>query len=136
MTRFFYPAIVYKGADNHGYDITFLDVPVNSTGATWTECLLNGTEALAFFVDTELGDGQEIPKPTAWEMRHSKIDRDIQHGLVDVVPIPVDVPGKSVRVSVSLDEGLLRRIDSVAGHYGRSQFLANAARLLLSSGRQ
>jgi metal-responsive CopG/Arc/MetJ family transcriptional regulator len=44
--------------------------------------------------------------------------------------IAVEVPGKALRVNISLDEGLLARIDKAAERAGqtRSGFLASAAR--------
>ena len=44
--------------------------------------------------------------------------------------IGVEVPGKAQRVNISLDEGLLARIDKAAASAGqtRSGFLASAAR--------
>lgn len=50
-----------------------------------------------------------------------------------VLLIPVALPGKAVKVTITLDEGLLERIDRAAagGAGGRSGFLAEGARSLL-----
>jgi predicted RNase H-like HicB family nuclease len=43
--------------------------------------------------------------------------------------IPVEIPGKSVKISISIDEALLRRIDRAAADEGttRSAYFATAA---------
>jgi hypothetical protein len=54
--------------------------------------------------------------------------------IVATALIPVELPGKAVRVQVTMDEALLHRIDSAASAEGftRSGFLAQAARERLS----
>jgi len=51
--------------------------------------------------------------------------------------LPVDVPGKSKRINITLDEALVERVDTAASHEGmtRSGYLAQAAREKLQRGR-
>ncbi|MCJ2060663.1 type II toxin-antitoxin system HicB family antitoxin [Methylobacterium sp. J-048] len=52
-----------------------------------------------------------------------------------VALIQVELPGRAVRVNISMEEGLLRRIDRAAEATGesRSAFLAQAAKARLSA---
>ena len=56
-----------------------------------------------------------------------------------LLAVDVEPPTQAVRLNISLEEGLLKRIDAAAGHRGmtRSGFLAEGARRLLqaSAGR-
>jgi predicted RNase H-like HicB family nuclease len=131
----FYPALVHKdrGSD---FGISFPDFPgCVSAGASWDECLAMGMEALALAVDSMAEDGEQIPTPTP--LQHARAaalaDRDLRRGLVDVVPLPVYIPGRVIRLSVSMNEDLVRRIDAAAGTHGRSRFLAEAARARLAT---
>jgi hypothetical protein len=49
--------------------------------------------------------------------------------------VPVETAGRSLRVNVSLDEGLLARIDDVSKRTGlsRSSLLARGARMLIAT---
>lgn len=49
--------------------------------------------------------------------------------------VPVEVAGRALRVNVSLDEGLLARIDDVSKRTGlsRSALLARGARMLIAT---
>lgn len=49
--------------------------------------------------------------------------------------MPVEAAGRALRVNVSLDEGLLMRIDDVSERTGlsRSALLARGARLLIAT---
>ena len=71
--------------------------------------------------------GDPIPDP-------SEIDAvEAEDGSVEVARILVrgKRPGRSVRVQISMEEALLKRIDRVASN--RSAFLANAARAALAA---
>lgn len=55
---------------------------------------------------------------------------DEDDGIALLVVIPFEMPGKSVRLNISMDENLLAMIDAAATSSGlsRSAFLAEAAR--------
>jgi len=132
VERHFYPALVHKGKDGT-YGISFIDLPVTSLGDSWQDCLVNGIEAAALYVDMVAENGGDIPAPTPWDGIDAKIGAKDRVGLLSAVPMPIDLPSRSKRISVSIDQGLLLRIDRLVGEGGRSQFLANAARQQIAS---
>ena len=70
--------------------------------------------------------GETIPEPVAIDA--VEVDPEVDE--VARVLVPVDRPGRAVRVQLSIDEGLLARIDRVAPN--RSRFLSDAARAALA----
>ncbi|GGA55215.1 type II toxin-antitoxin system HicB family antitoxin [Sphingomonas psychrolutea] len=126
MTAVYYPAIIERGP--HGYGVFFPDLPgCVSAGDTLQDAARNAEEALDLHLSGLAEDGIAFPVP----------------GDLDAIPPDPDVieaarmlvrgeqPGRSVRVQVSIDEGLLARIDRVAPN--RSGFLADAARVALAA---
>ena len=121
--RRYYPAVVDREGDIYG--ISFPDFPgCVSSGATPEEAIEGGREALAGHVDLMIRDGDAIPDPTPLEAISYEEDEDV----ICVTMIPVELPGRAVRVNRSLDEGLLAEIDAIAGKGRRSAFLAEAAK--------
>jgi predicted RNase H-like HicB family nuclease len=136
MTTKFYPALIHKDRASD-YGISFHDFPgCISAGATLQECLAMGAEALAFHIEGMIEDGDSIPAPTelAAVERAARKDRELARGLVAVQMVPANLPGRVIRLSVSMDEELVKRIDAVSGTHGRSRFLADAARARLGQG--
>jgi len=88
---------------------------------------LNAEEALGGHLAVMAQYGDPIPEPSAIDA--IGVDAEID----EVVRILVrgQRPGRAVRVQVSIDEGLLARIDRIAGN--RSGFLAEAAREKLAA---
>jgi predicted RNase H-like HicB family nuclease len=102
------------------------DLPgATASGATEREVLQNIAEIAADHVRDLVEDGHEVPAARS----NDEIERDPDVHEVGRVAIPVDVPGKSVKISLSIDEALLKRIDRAANKAGmtRSGFLAAAA---------
>ena len=134
--RRYYPATVDREtADRPGqglvvaYGIAFPDFPgCVSAGASAEEAIEAGHEALAGHVALMVADGDPIPDPTPLERVTWEEDEDV----VCVTLVPVSLPGRAVRLNISLDEGLLDEIDAVAGRGKRSAFLAAAARAELA----
>lgn len=125
MATVYYPAIIERGVDSFG--VYFPDLPgCVSAGRTVQEAALGAEEALNGHLSVSAEFGDAIPEP-------SDLD-DIQaaEGSDEVGRILVrgDRPGKAVRVQLSIDEGLLARIDRVAKN--RSRFMADAARAALA----
>jgi len=117
-----YPAIIEKDA-NSDYGISFPDFPgCVSAGATAEEAIAMGGEALAGHIAIMAKDGDPIPDPTRLEA----VDLDPEVRVVCLTLIPAIIPGKVVRINVTLDEALLEEIDTIARN--RSGFLADAAR--------
>ena len=136
MATKFYPALIHKDRTSD-YGISFHDFPgCISAGATVQECLAMGAEALAFHIEGMTEDGNDIPEPSdlAVAERAARKDRDLAKGLFAVQMVPASLPGRVIRLSVSMDEELVKRIDAVTGTHGRSRFLADAAKDRLGKG--
>lgn len=126
MATVHYPAIVERGPD--GFGVYFPDLPgCVSAGRTMQEAALGAEEALTGHLAVMAEHGDPIPDP-------SEIDAiEAEEGSIEVARILVrgERPGKAVRVQISMEEGLLARIDRVAGN--RSRFLAEAAAAKLAA---
>jgi predicted RNase H-like HicB family nuclease len=113
------------------YGISFPDFPgCVSGGRSLDETLARGQEALAFHVGGMIEDGDALPLPrTLEELKKDPVFAEDSEGAA-VVAVPVELPGRAVRVNVSLEESLLESIDRAAKAAGqsRSAFLAEAAR--------
>jgi predicted RNase H-like HicB family nuclease len=113
------------------FGISFPDFPgVVSTGRSEEEVLRKGSEALTFHVAGMAADGDPLPvMRSPAELRKDKgfvaASKDATRALV-----PFEMPGKSVRLNITMDENLLSAVDHAAEAAGqsRSAFLAEAAR--------
>ena len=131
MTLRFYPAIIEAVADG-GFGASFPDLPgCISAGATVQEAATYAAEALALHLAGLVEDKETVPAPSA-------PDAPLPDWLAEASPlvrvlVPVDVPGRSLRVNITLDEGLLSRLDVAAAAEGasRSGFIAAAVRRAL-----
>lgn len=127
-------ALVHEG--DRAFGISFPDFPgCISGGDTIDDAIRRGREALAFHVEGMVEDGDDLPVPrTLTDLRKDPEFREDAEGAV-IVSVPIDLPGKAVRVNISMDERLLDSVDRAAAASGqsRSAFLAAAARALISS---
>jgi predicted RNase H-like HicB family nuclease len=118
--------------EDHGrYGISFPDFPgCVSGGATLDEALVRGAEALTFHVRGMVADGDPLPVLRTLEQMRGDPDFIADSRGAAIAVVQVDLPGKAVRVNVSIDEHLLDAIDRAARAAGqsRSAFLADAAR--------
>ena len=117
---------------NGAYGISFPDFPgCVSGGRSLDEVLARGTETLAFHVAGMVEDGD--PLPVLRTLEQLKTDPAFVEASEDaaIAVVQVELPGKVVRVNVSIDEHLLDAIDRAARSAGqsRSAFLAEAARV-------
>ncbi len=119
------------------YGISFPDFPgCVSGGRTLDEAIRRGRETLASHVVFMIREGEILP--SIRDLDAVKADSEAAPAIADaalVTAVDLDLPGKSVRVNVSIDEKLLARIDRAAEAEGesRSRFLAEAARKRLAS---
>ncbi len=131
----FYRALIGKDRDTD-YGTVFPDFPgCITTGETPHEAATNAIEALSLHIEGMLADGEPIPDPSPlnaplpdWlEGKNNGGKPDSQ------VLIPVEMPGKVVRANITLDEGLLARLDAAAAAVGmsRSGYIAEAVRARL-----
>ncbi len=121
MPRKYYPAVIYSDEARENFGVTFVDLPVNAGGASVESALLDAELVFQEVVDDLIAEGEKIPEPS----NPANIPEDIREGSIAVSLVPVNLKGKSQRISVTLDEELIQRIDAVASN--RSAFLAASA---------
>lgn len=118
------------------FGASFPDFPGATTVAGDLEMLYRkAAEMLAFHVGGMAEDGDGIPAlRTLDELRKDPTFREDAEGAM-IALIDVELPGKAVRVNISIEEHLLKRIDRAAEAAGesRSGFLAQAAKARLST---
>ncbi len=111
--------------------ISFPDFPGAVTTARSAEDVLRkGSEVLTFHVAGMVQDGEVVPVPRSLdELQWDPAFRSDQEGAV-LALVPFELPGRSVRINISMDENLLGAVDRAAEAAGqsRSAFLADAAR--------
>ncbi|MGH6872947.1 MAG: type II toxin-antitoxin system HicB family antitoxin [Rhizomicrobium sp.] len=123
-----------EGPKGRVYGISFPDFPgAISGGRTIDEAIARGRETLAFHVEGMFEDGE--PAPPLRSLEELRADKDISREMRDVkrvclVEVPFELPGKPVRVNISIEDRLLDAVDRAAQARGqsRSAFLAEAAR--------
>jgi len=124
MVRY-YPAIIEPAED--GFGVFFPDLPgCTSAGASWQEAARNAEEALQAHIDLTAEHGETLPEPS--RLDDVSIDPDVV--AVARILVRAEMPGKSVRVNITLPEELLTAIDRYAVRTGhtRSGLLAQAVR--------
>ena len=124
----YYPAVVDRSAG--GFGITFPDFPgCVSAGSTLDETIERGHNALAAHVELTIEHDEPVPEPSPID----DIDEDGDGEVVLKTLVRVDLPGRTVRLSITMDEALAKAVDRTAAAEGftRSGFLAEAARRLL-----
>ena len=131
MAARYYPAVVERGASNYG--VTFPDFPgCVSVGDSIEHAIERGHQALAAHIEMMVEDGDLIPEP-------SPLDAPLPDWLEGVgevalrTVVRVELPGRAVRLSITMDEALAGAVDRAAAAQGftRSGFLAEAARRML-----
>lgn len=132
MTR----VVMLVHEEDGAYGASFPDFPGATTVAGDLDTLYRkAAEVLAFHVGGMAEDGDGIPPPRSLEAlrRDPAFRADSEGALVGL--IEADLPGRAVRVNVTIEEGLLRRIDQAAQATGesRSGFLAQAAKARLNA---
>ena len=123
--------------ENGSFGASFPDFPGATTVADSVDALLpKAAEMLAFHVAGMAEDGEGLPLlRTASQMTADPdVRADAQGAMMWL--LDVDLPGRSVRVNITLDETVLKRIDRAAAIAGesRSGFLAVAARAQMAEG--
>jgi predicted RNase H-like HicB family nuclease len=127
MTEAAYLATIHE--ENGVFGVSFPDFPGCATTASdMRSAIERGAQALALHVEGMIEDGETLPEPRSAERLRADESEWMDGAILAL--IGVEVPGKAQRVNISLDEGLLARIDKAAARAGqtRSGFLASAAR--------
>lgn len=126
MATVYYPAIIER--DHEGYGVFFPDLPgCVSAGVTAQEAAANAEEALSGHLAVMAEHGDDIPLPS--DVEAVTVEADVHE--VARLLVRGERPGRAVRVQITLEDGLLARIDRVAPN--RSRFLADAARVALAA---
>ncbi len=127
MTEAVYVATIHE--EDGVLGVSFPDFPGCATTASdMRSAIERGGQALALHVEGMIEDGEALPEPRNAEQLRAAGPEWMDGAILAL--IAVEVPGKALRVNISLDEGLLVRIDKAAARAGqtRSGFLASAAR--------
>ncbi|RAI36104.1 type II toxin-antitoxin system HicB family antitoxin [Rhodoplanes serenus] len=127
-----YVAIVEKDPDS-AFGVWFPDIEgCFSAGETLAEAAANAAVALRQHAESLESAGRTVPP--ARPLDAVRVDTDVREALTAgavliAVPLLSDA-GRTVRINVSLDKGLVDQIDDAAAARGltRSAFLAQAAR--------
>jgi len=126
MTIAHYTAVVERSAT--GFSVFFPDVPgCVSAGRNEREVFENAEEALAAHLAEMAAGGEPLPDPS------TDIPADPEFDEYCRFLARVELPGRAVRLNITMDEGLVAAIDKVANN--RSSFLADAARDALAKRR-
>ncbi len=119
------------------YGISFPDFPgCISTADSLDDVLRRGEQALAFHIDGMAEDGAALPVlRNAEEIRADAALEEEWTGAI-VASVPVRLPGKAMRINITMDEHLVAAIDRAAEsrRESRSAFLARAAERRLVEG--
>ena len=127
MTTASYTAIIERGPENFG--VFFPDVPgCVSSGLTEEEVFANAEEALSLHLGEMIRAGEPLPHRSDF----LPCDPEVEEFCRFVAR--VELPGKAIRLNITMDEGLVAAIDRVASN--RSNFLAEAARTALANRRK
>lgn len=130
-----YIALVRK-AEGTAYSVDFPDFPGCITaGDSLDEAVKLANEALVFHVKGMREDGDLLPRPSTLEEIQADPEEMEDVALAFLVQVP-EQGGKSVRINITIEEGLLSRIDDYAKSHGRtrSAFLAEAAQEAMRRG--
>lgn len=123
---------VFRKTSSSDFGVEFLDLPgCFSAGSTLEEAKAMAAEALRLHLDGLQEDGVEPPEASDLDAIERKLRGkrgDDFYALVEIEAQPEE--SRVVRVNITIEERLLREIDSAASEGGmsRSGFLADAAR--------
>lgn len=120
----YYPAIIERGVE--GFSVFFPDFPgCASGGDSINEAARNAEEALNGHIELMVRDGDKLPAASALD----KIPHDPDVDEAARILVRAKLPGKAIRLNISLDESLIEKIDSAAEFTGmtRSGYIAAAS---------
>lgn len=127
-------ALVHK--DNESYGISFPDLSgCISAASSLDELLLDGKEALDLHLEMMLQDGEPLPEFRSLDALRADPEFAEDFATAELVTLlPVDIPGRAVKVTITMEEHLLMRLNKAAERQGytRSGFIAEAVRRKLA----
>ncbi len=136
-----YPALLVRDAvevADAGFGVVFPDLPGCVTqGDTPQRAAEMALEALALHVESMVKGGDALPEPSPLDAVPDWT-APAETKVVTHLLVPVKLPGRSVRVNITMDENLLQRADRAASEHGmtRSGLLAEAVRAWLRESRR
>lgn len=140
MTTQVYPALLIRDVGalaDAPIGVVFPDLPgCTSQGDDLRQAAEMAMEALALHAEAMVADGEALPEPSVPGAVPDWLDPR-ESEVVALLLVPLELPGRVVRVNITLDESLLQRVDRAANAHGftRSGLLAEAARSWLRQGR-
>jgi predicted RNase H-like HicB family nuclease len=128
----YYPAVLERAPDGFGVFFPDFDGCV-SHGATSEDAAREAEQALALHLRHMIADGDPIPDPTPLE----NVERDPEVEELARILVRAELPGRALRLNISMEEGLVAAVDAAAQQQGksRSAFLADAARAAIQGAR-
>lgn len=114
------------------WSIVFPDFPgVTSAAREFADVPQQARDALASAIEDMIAEGENLPRSIEEGQQCAPLSAEMHNPRYVVVP--VEVSENPVRINVSIDRGLLKRVDDAASRRGmtRSGFLAEGARKLL-----
>lgn len=117
-------------APEGGYCVTFPDAPGAITeGRDLEEAAANAREALELILEAHAEAGEALPARRPLD----EAAKEIAAGGAIAALISASAPSKATRINITIDEGLLNRVNRAVDETGRSRsaFFADAARAAL-----
>jgi len=134
MSNPYYLAVIENDEDS-AFGVWFPDLPgCYSAGDTLQVAMVNARDALRIHVESLDDLGKSIPAPRDIDAPVDDISDALDSGAtLTLVPLLIDA-GRSKRLQISMDAGLVAAIDADAKARGitRSAYLADAARTKLA----
>lgn len=131
-----YAVLIHPAGKEFG--VTVPDCPGCTTQADTLDGALElAAEALRLWAEAEASAGRKVPsaRPLEAVLGDADVKYEVKRGAIPAaVPLLLDA-GRSIRLNISLDAGLVEAIDEAARSRGltRSAFLASAARDKIAS---
>ncbi len=119
-------AAAFEEQPEGGYTVTFPGIPgAIAEGDDFKEAWFNAREALELILEARVEAGEALPKQEPVETISSLMTPGTKVQLVTAV-----APTKAVRINVTMDEGLLERLNRRVEETGRSRsaFITDAVR--------
>lgn len=119
-------AAAFERQPEGGYTATFPDVPgAIAEGEDFEDAWRNAREALELVLEAHIENGDSLPSQHPWEVIVAMATPGVHVQLVTAA-----APTKAVRINVTMDEGLLDRLNrrTEATGQSRSAYIANAVR--------
>lgn len=129
----YYLGIADQAPGEASWSILFPEFPgVTSVAERFADVMRQAKDALGSAVEDMERDGESLPASIEDDAVPA-FSRAAFHDPVALL-VPVEVSGRALRVNISIDEGLLARIDNVSKRSGlsRSALLARGARMVIA----